>query len=400
MSSSDAVAGDALVIVNRGSIRLPSGDPLDAALPGSEVVVLNLARELSARGVAVSYYGLAAPDARIDGVAIRDPAALAELTDAPGLRILWLRDYAVPDAVFDRFPLSRHVLLSEDSVCDMTVILRTPADVLAARLPSYLDRFAAVVFASRWHLADWRSGFGFQPANAAVIYNLASHVPWRAGPPPAPARRILHTSHPRKALAAVAMVAARLAGHGFVVECTGDPSLYQDPSCRIICPDQAGGWASLGTFADFAAAQSGVLSFRPPASLRAMADLLDGAGILLHPDYTGETGATTVIEALRRGLIPVVSDLGALPELVGQAGIVVAGRAGTEAFADLCAAAILALSEADREDMFRARSMIAPVIDTEPVLAAWLGVLGLVPGPVPANPPDRERAVAEHSPVP
>lgn len=45
--------------------------------------------------------------------------------------------------------------------------------------------------------------------------------------------------------------------------------------------------------------------------------------IYLHPDQSFETGALTCLEALESGLIPVISDIGCLPELVCDAGLIV-----------------------------------------------------------------------------
>lgn len=48
--------------------------------------------------------------------------------------------------------------------------------------------------------------------------------------------------------------------------------------------------------------------------------------IYLHPDQSFETGAITCLEALEAGAIPVVSDVGCLPELVCDAGLIVSSK--------------------------------------------------------------------------
>lgn len=366
-------AGPRVVIVNRGSIVLPPGDPWSVPLPGSEVVVLNLARALAERGVPVCYVG-AHRGSVVPGVVFRPVDDLAAVADGPEVRVVWLRDYAAPEHTFARLPRARHYLLTQDSSDDLRALTRWPVERIRERLVAIAEAATGVVFASEWHRRDWRDRLGVDVPRGRVIHNLAAHVPWRPTPADAPPHRIVHTSHPRKALAAVAAVAARLVPDGFQVTCLSDPALYQESACRVVRPG-ASGPVNLGSFADFAAGHAAVLSFRPPVASARIGDLLDGHRILLHPDYSGEVGATTVLEALRRGLIPVVSDLGALPELVGDAGVVVPGPSWSDDFADRCAERLRRLREADCAELERARRALSSRYGDAALLAHWSDLL-------------------------
>lgn len=224
-----------VVIVNRGSIILPPGDPLSAPLPGSEVVAINLAHGLAASGVPVTYIGNHR-GSTLTGVQFRQVTELASVPDGTDLRVVWLRDYAAPDVTFARFPQARHFLLSEDSADDLRALSRWPVARIRARLHDIAAAANGVVFASEWHRTDWESRLGVRVPRGRVIYNLASHVPWRLDPPDAPRHRIIHTSHPRKALAAVAEIATRLVPDGFEVTCLSNPSLYQEESAGSCAP--------------------------------------------------------------------------------------------------------------------------------------------------------------------
>ncbi|CAM3352918.1 glycosyltransferase [Stackebrandtia soli] len=363
-----------LAIVNRGSIALAAGDPFSAPLPGSEVVALNIARAFADRGAIVTYYGLSAAGTRVPRVAIEPVSALPRLPDGDDLTVLWLRDYAttVPDVAL---PSARHVLLTEDSANDLRAIFRSDLATVASHVRSALPRYDATVFASRWHRDDWGERLGLDPHSSVVVHNLAAHVPWRDRPATVPTR-VVHTSHPRKALAAVIAI-ARLTDLDVTV--SAHPSLYQDDHCRVIHPDGSGGWVDRGRFADVAAA-SPWTRFTAPRPVAEMAAFLDGFDILLHPDYTEETGATTVIEALRRGLLPVVSDRGALPELVGNAGLVIDGDSWTADYACRCADALAALTSSDMERYGAARAGRRADLGDESIVAQWAQVLCLDEG--------------------
>jgi hypothetical protein len=165
-----------VAIVNRGSIILPPGDPLSVPLPGSEMVALNLARGLAAGGIPVTYVG-AHRSSTLTGVQFCQVNELESVPDGNDLRVVWLRDYAAPDATFSRFPQAHHFLLSEDSADDLRALTRWPVARIQARLRDIAATANGVVFASQWHRADWETRLGVDVPRGRVIYNLASHVP-------------------------------------------------------------------------------------------------------------------------------------------------------------------------------------------------------------------------------
>ncbi len=366
-----------IVIVNRGSIGVDPNDPLAFPLPGAEVVMINLARALAAAGLDVSYLSPATAGCSA-GVVFAPLEALDEVADGTDLRVIWMRDYNAPSQLFDRLPLATHVLMTGDSVQDMTHLYRRPRADIGAHLARYLSRFHSIVFASPWHVTNWREGFELPLENGHGIYNLATHVEWSSGPSPGSLAQIAHTSHPRKALGAVAGVMRRLAaaGQSFTCTCFGAPSLYQDDSCQVVQPSERGA-VSLGSFSEFVEANRDVLQFRPPAAVNQIGSFLDSMGVLFHPDYSEETGATTVIEGIKRGLVPVVSDLGVLPQLVGEGGIVIPGASWTSEWQERCAAVLTDLTPAAARRLFDAQRARRHLFETSTIVAAWRAAIAI-----------------------
>lgn len=366
--------GQRVALVNRGSISLPSGHPFGAPLPGSEVAAINLAEALAADGFDVTYFGAHDPNAHIDRVRIASVEHIWDEPDGADLRIVWLRDYRHTNQSIRHFRQARQILWTEDSARDMRKFYRGQPLQPTQVLPTYTERFDAVVFASKWHRDDWGAMLGIQPSNWHVIYNSVRHTSWASRREPTWPARVVHTAHPRKALAAVAAVAERIHRLGYSVTCCSSPELYQDDQCRIIVPTE-GGFRSLGSFAEFTAAHGGALEMVPPNPVAGQAAFLDGFDVLLHPDYTEETGANVVLEAMRRGLVPIVSSVGALPEIVEGAGIVIDGKPWTDEFADACSRSILELDGTRLDELASRRTSAAAKFADGAVVDAWRRLL-------------------------
>jgi glycosyltransferase involved in cell wall biosynthesis len=165
----------------------------------------------------------------------------------------------------------------------------------------------------------------------------------------------------------VAAIASRL--NHVDVTASSSPHLYQDSTVQVRTID---GHAI--PFAAFTARFSGAMRFVAPVAVREMPDFLDRFGVLLHPDESTEVGATTVIEALRRGLIPVVSSLGALPELVGDAGVIVRPVDGRIAYAEKFAVALERLRTSSHS-FEAARAARKSVLGTSAIVDDWMSVL-------------------------
>ena len=102
-------------------------------------------------------------------------------------------------------------------------------------------------------------------------------------------------------------------------------------------------------------------TYSPPIEHRQLAQEFARASVLAYPNVWEETSCVTLIEALRSGVYPVISDLGALPETAGPYGTVVKftgqyrskGWLPSEDFIDRFAAAvILALDQIDEMDLY------------------------------------------------
>jgi glycosyltransferase involved in cell wall biosynthesis len=362
-----------LWVINRGSIRLPAGRAFSAPLPGSEVVAVNVARGMAARGVGVTYIGHGGDVAVAPGVRFRPLNALTEISAGAGDAVLWIRDYNAPDTLVGRVERARQVLLAEDSIRDLMAIFRCSIPDLLRWVPSRLSRFDRVVFASRWQRRSWSDELSWAPPQSTVIYNLVSHMAWRDTVPRRDLKRLVNTSHPRKSLAVLAQVAPRLAA-GCSITCSAGPGLYQDVDCRIIAPTGNGGWSDQGSFRDFAGRCGPAIRFVAPVNVERMDSFLDDFGAMVHPDCTEEVGATSVIEALTRGVVPVVSRSGALPEIVGPAGVVVPGRPGTVEFAQACADTVAGLSRR-LADLVDGRRQVMATLAPGRLLDQWWTVL-------------------------
>lgn len=67
------------------------------------------------------------------------------------------------------------------------------------------------------------------------------------------------------------------------------------------------------------------------------------SGILAYPNTFDETSCITAIEAMAAGCVPITSHRGALPETVGDAGILISEPPGSPAYKDLFVASAIAL---------------------------------------------------------
>jgi glycosyltransferase involved in cell wall biosynthesis len=67
------------------------------------------------------------------------------------------------------------------------------------------------------------------------------------------------------------------------------------------------------------------------------------SGILAYPNTFDETSCITAIEAIAAGCVPITSHRGALPETVGDAGILISEPPGSPAYNDLFVASAIAL---------------------------------------------------------
>lgn len=375
-------------------IRFGPDTWLTGPCPGSELAVLHTASALAGSGWEVH---VACPTDRTGlhgGVFYHGlpeiTALAAEAEVAVHVRSCWRAPPPKRGARTD-------ILWLQDTVGEM---LSLAPGRSAADLGASLSRHDALVFASDWHRRHVGAGCG---QSLARLPMAGFHQPLPPVPlPEATDRglRLIHTAHPRKALPVVLAAFARMLDdepEAELVLC-GHPAIYQQDHVAVAGRPM--------TVEDFLAPLAPAVRERIrllPGSLpqRGVLDLLGSATLLLHPDLSVETGATTVLEAMACGTVPIVSDKGCLPELCWNRGAVVA--AGLPDFADeVAAAALMLLRDPLRRERLaaRARAFTAPLRDPDAVARRWTGLVDEVrrkstarPRTAPLRRPERFRAV-------
>lgn len=190
---------------------------------------------------------------------------------------------------------------------------------------------------SDWQCRQWLQELATSPA-LTRIYNLTDEPdrpPVRGTGEPIAVTTVVNTSHPRKSLGLFCQVAraVRAMDDGFRFVTTSSPRLYDgDESEPVYIPVAQGGLASIGSFAQVRKKYDDVVEFWEPQHSDDLARTLASADIFLHPDASVETGSMALIEAMKQGVVPVVSQVGALPELCGPQGLVVPGTPGERQF--------------------------------------------------------------------
>ena len=171
------------------------------------------------------------------------------------------------------------------------------------------------------------------------------------------------------------------------------------PRIRKACPDaeleifssmKVYGWTEDRDQAEFKrlyqqAQQPGVTLVGTLPQLQ-LAERLQHARILAYPNHYAETFCIAAIEAQAAGCVVVTSDLGALPQTVGDGGICIPGNAYSATFQDAFVAACVGLlnDEARWQELSAAaRARTSGDYTWTAVAAAWEGIVrpGLVAEP-------------------
>lgn len=358
--------------------------------PGSELAVIHVARALAERGAMdvhvvcrtrrpgcyndVHYHALGTESiSSADAVVhVRRYWERRLDTIASGRRLLWLQDTSAE-------------------------ILSLARGATSADLRASLARFDALVFVSEWHKAEVLSAAGLfeDEVLAAAFYQPVPAAPPTEGRMPA---RLIHTAHPRKALADV------LRAWPFIAEARADaelilcghPAIYQESTFyfngRQITMTEAVSSATAGA--------KGRVTLMPHSfPQRDLLSVVASASICLHPDASVETGATTVLEAMSVGTVPAVSDLGCLPELCASRGVITP-REGPD-FAKRFAADVVALmTDGERRlDLSRrARAFAADKTAPAGLAAQWTALLTTSPRVLmPSSSPAESKSVEARS---
>jgi len=120
--------------------------------------------------------------------------------------------------------------------------------------------------------------------------------------------------HPRKNLTALRQAMSGLAGRGFPHQLVVVPAPAYDRDNRALERE---------ALAEIPGAAGRLIRLPFPLEEADLADVMAGAAVFCLPSFMEGLGLP-VLEAMACGTPPVVSDRGALPEVVGDAGVVVA----------------------------------------------------------------------------
>ncbi len=235
----------------------------------------------------------------------------------------------------------------------------TPEDLAVALLT-----FGACVFVSEWQRSEVLSACDMSTADLVSMVSYQP-IPMVRSRERRVAGRVVHTSHPRKSLtpllAAWPEVARRVPHAELLV--LGDASIYQQPIDT---------WDVDAKVSDLER-----VTVMPSLPQSDLLRLLATAQVLAHPDTSIETGATTVLEAMSMGVVPLVSTRGCLPELCGEFGFVIPWTQDHVAFvrsvADglVCALKSSHLAEQSNAVKQRSHTQSAP----ERVRVRWLDLI-------------------------
>ncbi|GAB4511561.1 MAG: hypothetical protein Tsb0020_29380 [Haliangiales bacterium] len=369
-----------------------------APCPGSELALIHSARALAEPvDVAVDVVCRTERPGRCDGVSYHrlDQAerALAEADVVVHVRDYWGRAPACGHAE------SRHILWFQDTSAEI-VSLRPGAtmDDLRARMLG----FDGLVFVSEWHRAEVFAATGLEVAEEGERGVLTSDarvapptavfhqpLPALADTPAQPTRRpatLIHTAHPRKAIANVLRAWPHIARQRRDVELVlcGHPQIYQQDTVPL-----ATGGATLSDFVTRLVPGSDARVRVLPSALpqRELLAEVAAATVCLHPDTSVETGATTVLEAMAVGTVPVVSDAGCLPELCLGRGVVT--PLGDDFAARYARDVLAVLDDADARAQLSGRGQRdwAHLSDPVHVAERWLALIMrcLEQAPAPAS---------------
>lgn len=324
-----------VVFVNPSTIPIHLYHNQLPALPGTEKACLLLARELSTQRPGEVHYVGNVESGQWSGVLLHPLAdlqrVLALTAPAP---VVWVRTYGW-EARSRRKHERTHVLWSGDAVEDLLALGHR--DEIIGRVDHPDSLFAGydrAVLVSDWQRRQWLRELTTSPP-LTRIYNLTDDPNVSVTRKPAAVTTVVNTSHPRKSLGLFCQVAraVRAMDDGFRFVTTSSPRLYDgDENEPVYVPVDQGGLANIGSFAQVRERYGDVVAFREPQHSDDLAWMLSEADIFLHPDASVETGSMALIEAMKCGVVPVVSRVGALPELCGSQGLVVPGTPGERRF--------------------------------------------------------------------
>lgn len=206
------------------------------------------------------------------------------------------------------------------------------------RVIESIDAFLSV---SEWHADSFCRESGFPRSKAWPIKN-GIHLNYFQGVEQRKRRRLIYSSTPYRGLRFVPALYSRLKQR------YPDLELHVFSGYTVYAGSTPPPAAALREYEQIAA----VLNSLPDAHLhgnllqRQLAREFMKSSILFYPNTFVETSCITAMEAQAGGCVVLASDKGALPETVGDSGVLIPGEPGTESFSNrFCEAADNLLSD-------------------------------------------------------
>jgi glycosyltransferase involved in cell wall biosynthesis len=186
-------------------------------------------------------------------------------------------------------------------------------------------RIEKLLVVSNWQKESLCSSSGFPPERAHVISN-GVHLPYFAGAEQRTRKRLVYTSAPYRGLRFVPEIYRRLRSRhpDAVLEVFSGLSVYDS--------DQPFRGPHVADFEQIKRELSSLEGCRIHGNIlqAALARELMKSSLFMYPNSVFETFCITALEALAAGCPVIASANSALPETLGDAGIVIQGQPGSE----------------------------------------------------------------------
>ncbi len=277
--------------------------PFERPLGGSQSAAVYLARELAARGHAVSYFNSTSTPGVYAGIecpGVAGGLSPARLNDCDAVVVM-------NSAVGQRFRAAGvrvPLILWSQHATDQDAVkpLASPEERLA---------WSGFVLVSQWQANDYRATFGMLPERITVLRNAAApafrtlerkHPPFfRTGAPPV----LAYTSTPFRGLAVLlaAFPTIRAALPEARLRIFSSMGVYQVPEASD----------DYRVLYNLAAALPGS-EYVGSLPQTALADALAEVDMLAYPNVFAETSCIAAMEAMAAGCLVATTKLGALPE--------------------------------------------------------------------------------------
>ena len=348
-----------VVIFCDSEIKIDSKNPLGKPLPGTETSMLHLAKNLAKKGYTISFYGNCKEFS--SGKIHYYPSKKIFRERKKRQPIIWVRNYSFREFM-KLFKNCNNILLTSDSIKDLEEWYGDKIEKFGKMISSFLLNFNSIVFYSHWQVKNWRKNIKIpRKLKISVIYQIVDSIHIKKRFTEKSLKKIINTSHPRKSIKNIAKIAQILKRESKDYEFyfLGSPNLYQDREF-FLDPNLE--------FKKFKTKFKKVVKFIPSIPNIRLNQYYSKSGIFLHPDYSEETGSLATIEAIAQGIVPIVSNIGSLPEIVGRGGIVLK----KEDIIEEGVSTIKSLNQKKAKEIFKIqRDLIRKRYDPKILTAKW-----------------------------